>query len=409
MTLRPYGLANSYLNDNLDKCNKISKWRRDFLIEIFLLFLSIKGRINFLQFGRFGKFNEQRYRQQFEKDFDFMEFNQQIVLTSAGKNLAIAFDPSYIPKSGKKTYGLGKYWSGCANQIKWGLEIGGIAAIDFDNNTALHLEAIQTPSKEDLASKSFNLLDWYAKIISDRAQSLLLLSKYLLADAYFSKKPFTDKIIEAGMHLISRLRDDADLNYLFFGETTGKKGRPKKYAGKINFKAIDKNYFKLIYQNDDTSLYNAIVYSKSLKRNINLVFQEIHSDKQKTSHKLYFSTDQDMDGKAIVDFYHSRYQIEFLYRDGKQHVGLNDCQARSENKLNFHFNASLTSLNIAKAVHWYSIPKQERGAFSMASIKTIYHNQLLLFKFFEAFAINPNLLKNQSIIKELIYFGSIAA
>jgi hypothetical protein len=39
--------------------------------------------------------------------------------------------------------------------------------------------------------------------------------------------------------------------------------------------------------------------------------------------------------------YRLRFQIEFLYRDAKQFTGLNDCQARSPSKLNFH-NMSLT-------------------------------------------------------------------
>jgi IS4 transposase len=52
----------------------------------------------------------------------------------------------------------------------------------------------------------------------------------------------------------------------------------------------------------------------------------------------------------VLLYYQSRFQIELLYRDGKQHTGLNDSQARSENKLHFHFNASLISINIAKVV-----------------------------------------------------------
>lgn len=43
-----------------------------------------------------------------------------------------------------------------------------------------------------------------------------------------------------------------------------------------------------------------------------------------------------------------QYQIEFCYRDGKQFTGLTDYQSRNLNKLHFHFNASLTSINLAK-------------------------------------------------------------
>ena len=72
-----------------------------------------------------------------------------------------------------------------------------------------------------------------------------------------------------------------------------------------------------------------------------------------------------MTATDILLYYRCRFQIEFLYRDGKQYTGLNDSQARSENKLHFQFNASLTSINIAKVIHWLSPPKQERKAFSL--------------------------------------------
>jgi hypothetical protein len=34
--------------------------------------------------------------------------------------------------------------------------------------------------------------------------------------------------------------------------------------------------------------------------------------------------------------------------DDKQYTGLSNCQARSENKLDFYFNAALSAINLAK-------------------------------------------------------------
>ena len=84
---------------------------------------------------------------------------------------------------------------------------------------------------------------------------------------------------------------------------------------------------------------------------------------------------------------------------------------RQEVKLNyiFHWNTSLTSINLAKITHWISIPKAQREAFSMADLKTIYHNELLLKRFFSVFGIRPNLAKNKHKIKELLYYGARAA
>jgi len=400
---------NVLIYNTLNKSFNLNKPQRIFFIEIMLLFLSIPGRMNFYQFGRYGEFGEQRYRQQFEKPFNFMDFNKNITLTHGSGHFVIAFDPSYISKSGRKTPGIDKFWSGVAGVAKFGLEIGGIAAVDIDNKTAFHLEAIQTPTYKDIENKGLTLLDWYADIIVQRAENLNSISKFLVADAYFSKRPFVDKILNStDFNVISRLRNDADLMYLYKGKPTGKKGRPKTYDGKIILKNINKDYFKLIQDNEKSTTYSAIVYSKGLKRNIKLVYEELKNNKKK-SWLLFFSTDTKLDALMILKYYKNRFQIEFLYRDGKQHTGLNDCQARSENKLHFHFNASLTAINLAKVEYWFSLPKKQRGAFSMANVKTMYHNTLMLQRFIDVFAVPAYKLKNIHNVKELINFGKITA
>ena len=409
MILKGYKSYKQLIISMLARRTDINKWRKDFLTEIFMLFLSIKGRINFLQLARYGQFGEQRYRQQFEKPFDFMEFNKELTISYGSGRYVIAFDPSYISKSGKKTPGLGRYWSGCAQASKWGLEIGGIAAVDVDNNIAFHLEAIQTPGSKGDPNQEANLLDWYGNVLYQRKSKLSELSSYIVADAYFAKKPFVDKVLLMEMHLISRLRDDADLKYLFFGERTGRKGRPRIHDGKIDWTDLNLDYFDQTKVDSHTTVYSATVHSKSFKCNIKIACEVTVSEKGKQTHKIYFSTDLTMEASDIIKYYRSRFQIEFLYRDGKQHTGLDHSQARSENKLYFQFNTALTSINIARICHWLQLPKKEREAFSMADVKTLYHNMLLLERFIDVFAVNPNTLKNQDIVKELIYYGTIAA
>jgi len=177
-----------------------------------MLFLSIKGRINFLQLERYGKYSEQRYRQlPIAIGMIFLSFNKELVRTQGSGHYVIAIDPSFITKAGKKMPGLGYFWSGQAGQAKRGLEITGIAAIDIDHHTGFHLEAVQTILKED---ENRTLSAIYADIISQRKDALLSLSTIVVADAWFSKRSFVDTILSSGFHVISRLRDDANLKYL---------------------------------------------------------------------------------------------------------------------------------------------------------------------------------------------------
>ncbi len=246
MIIREQKPYKEHISSTIDKLPNINQWRRLFLIETLILFMSIRGRINFLQLARYGKHKEQRYRQQFEKPFDFLSFNKEFTLSQGSGRYAIAFDPSYVSKSGKKTPGVGWYWSGCANRAKWGLEIGGLAAIDIDNHTAFHLEAVQTLNSDDQS-----LSDWYAGVISERKDTLTSISKYMVAEAWFSKRSFADQVIQSDMHLISRLRDDADLRYLCKELSIGKRGRPRKYTGKIIINDIDKDCFRFISGNEE--------------------------------------------------------------------------------------------------------------------------------------------------------------
>ena len=60
--------------------------------------------------------------------------------------------------------------------------------------------------------------------------------------------------------------------YLYKGPQRGGKGRPKKYAGKVNTNAIDKRRIKCCYQDKDTKVYAAELYSVLLKQNVLAAF-----------------------------------------------------------------------------------------------------------------------------------------
>ncbi|SHJ45312.1 hypothetical protein SAMN05444280_1202 [Tangfeifania diversioriginum] len=61
------------------------------------------------------------------------------------------------------------YWSGCAGQAKWGLEIGGLAAIDLDNHPAFLLEAVQILIED---KQRASLTDWYVNVIKERKEKI---------------------------------------------------------------------------------------------------------------------------------------------------------------------------------------------------------------------------------------------
>ena len=83
--------------------------------------------------------------------------------------------------------------------------------------------------------------------------------------------------------------------------------------------------------------------------------------------------------------------------DGKQLTGLTDCQSRDLSKLHFHFNASLTSVNLAK------VKVIEKGTvLSIASVKVLSHNIFLMQRFISVLGIKPNQEINRRIWEDKI-------
>ena len=75
----------------LSKIPKIDKWQEKFIIHLFWLLISMRGRVNFEQLGRYSKYNESTFRNNFDKSFDFLSFNQKLIETVCEKEIAIAF------------------------------------------------------------------------------------------------------------------------------------------------------------------------------------------------------------------------------------------------------------------------------------------------------------------------------
>jgi len=330
---------------------------------------------------------------------------------NCGEEIVIGFDPSYISKSGKHSHGMGYFYSGCASQYKRGLEIGSFAAIDIEQNTAYHLLAVQTPSaKRDRINENRTLIDYYADLLVERSGELEKVSKVLVCDAYFSKIKYVDKVCnETKFELISRLRDDANLQYKYYGPSRNVRGRPRKYSGKVNVKNIDKRKIKLVYTEEGLKVYSAIIYSVGLKRDIKLCYVEFTLSNGKQVNKLFYSTNLNRCAKQILKYYQARYQMEFIFRDAKQYTGLEQFQGRNENKLDFHFNASLTSISVGKAIARKEVEKDVSIPISLQDVKTELQNRNMLFRIFSIYRFDHKLIKINKIYKQVLNLGKIAA
>lgn len=328
------------------------KWQADFLTEIFVLIFSIQGRLTFENLSRYSHYAESTFRRNYKKFFDWLNFNWQVYLLyghQTNEPVVAAVDCSYIPKAGKATYGLDKFFSGAAGRAKRGLEISLLCLINTLSGQAWTLHVCQTPSglstKQDDGQP--NRVDHYMKQLLGALKCLASVT-YLLGDGFYAKTKIFDTIVDTmNKHLITKLRPDANLRYFYKGPKPPK-GRPPTYDGKVNGKSLDLSRWEYIGQDEKypyLAIYTQVLNSPKFKRDLRIVMVV----NQKTNKYIVLAcTDTTLDAPTVLRYYQLRFKIEFLFRDAKQFCGLTHCQARSKEALDFHFNMSLAAVNLAQ-------------------------------------------------------------
>jgi hypothetical protein len=401
----------SCLGANIDRIEINGAVRRRILSNLLPLFLMLPRKINFTQLSKWGSHSENTYHNWFKADLDLVSFNAQLIVQHGSGEHFVLFDPSFINKSGKKTPHIDYRWSGGAGAVKRGLEISCLAVADMKQHTAYHLNSRLTPTGACLKSKNQTLIDFYSNFVLEHKPQIQQFNNMVVADGYFGVCTFVKPLLKQGIDVTSCLKSNAALFYLappVIGPR--KKGRPAIKGDKIDWQNMDTEQLVIVQQDSEKIARSAKVYSKSLKMVILLVAVDyLKEDGTVKNRKLYFTTRISENYQFVLDVYHIRFQIEFLFRDAKQFTGLMHCQSTNADKINNHINLALTSVSIAKATHWDKNPKTP---FSMADIKEYYHNQRLLELFSEALGLNHNAIKNNPKIVSIVksnFYDNIAA
>lgn len=349
--------------------------------------------------------SERTYRRQFDQYCDFPTINSQLIETATASHAAIAvMDCSFIPKSGKQTDGLDKFYNGSHSRVEQGLEVSLLGVVDVETQTGYALSATQTA-----AVAEFPELSRLDQAIDDLERHRTLLPnqvRYLAVDGFYAKAPFVDAAELLELDVISKLRRDANLRYLFTGQQKPR-GAKRKYADKVD---LAQPLFQFVCDiQPGVKLYTAVLWHVSLKRLVRLAYLQNGRKAGKTSYVVLFSTDIEQPALEIYQFYKLRFQIEFIFRDAKQFTGLSDCQARSAKKLDFHFNASFLALNLAKLEAMESQGNAEPIVFSMTSIKRRALNEHLLETFISKLDLSPTVIKSHPNYRNLCSYGTIAS
>src|SRR3954467_107626 len=364
----------------IQKVTQLTKPRLKFFVWLLKRWWMLPVRYNFLPLSRYGGYSDRAIREQLAKPLPFMDLFDALYRPLQQKECILAFDPTFVPKSGKHTPGVYQFWNGAHQRAEKGLEAGVLALIDVGDRMAYHIEATQTEvgaAEPGAAAADGNkgTMEQYAQMITSHTAMLQSYSSVVVVDGYFMKKGFIEALTTEGFQVVTKGRRDASLQYLYNGKQSGI-GRPRQFSGKVNLHNIDHRVWKQCYQDEDITAYEAVVYSVSLKRKVKAVYV-VRADGK--GYDLLISTDLNMQGNKVLQYYRLRFQMEFLIRDAKLYAGLEHCQARSKEKLYNHWNMALFSVSLARWQWWAQLPPEQKKEtpFSMRTIKTFCLNQYM--------------------------------
>ncbi|MDQ4077929.1 MAG: transposase, partial [Chloroflexota bacterium] len=209
----------------LERMAGVSQPQKKFLLTLFTTILLLQGKVNFRNLSRYSDLSEKTYARQYRKPFDFAQFNRCLIeeLSYANHERIAAIDCSFIPKSGRQTYGLDRFYDASHKQVRKGLEISTIALIDVTTTRGYALHTQQTPPDVELAdvvavnaptahprTDEFTRVDFYVSHLQAARAYLPSDVAYLVGDGYYAKLKVVEGTRAAGLHLISKLRGDAD-------------------------------------------------------------------------------------------------------------------------------------------------------------------------------------------------------
>jgi putative transposase len=347
--------------------------------------LTMTGRITMLGISRWtGKGGSYRTIQRFFMSrIKWGELNWAIIkrsLSAQGVILA-AGDATTVTKAGKKTHGLGRFFSSIYSRAIPGIAFQTLSLIDVTTRSSwpLLMEQMLPKPKQDKSTttatkkvkrakgrpkgaKNKNHRDVKLNAEMTQVKALLIrlleLTKgilslvYFVYDGAFGNNAAVQMTRQVGLHLISKLRNNSALYFKYNGLYSGK-GRRRIYGSRVNYSDLPAENLTsdTTKKQIRTRLYQLEVIHKKFADTLNVVIiLKENQQTGKTARIILFSTDLDLEWDKRVDYYRLRFQIEFNFRDAKQHWGLEDFMVIKEQSVFNAANLSLFMVNVSQAM-----------------------------------------------------------
>jgi len=307
-------------------------------------------------------------------------------------------DESVISKAGKKTSGLDRFFSSIANRPIPGVSFFTLALVSVSDGVSYPLlteQVVKSVETDDAATgkkaaarssttrkkakdkpgdeagkgkvgrpkgsknKDKRQVEWNGELrrIERLVKQLLTLIgglfplTYLVLDGHFGNNNVCQMVQQSlGLHLISKLRNDAALYFEYEGEQK-KSGPRRRYGDRLDYRAIPERYRMQTTQDKHirSDVYQARMLHECFADPINVVILvKTNLQTGACAQVVLFSSDLKLPYDTLIHYYRLRFQIEFNFRDAKQFWGMEDFMVINKTPVTNAVNLSLFMVNVSR-------------------------------------------------------------
>jgi hypothetical protein len=358
-------------------------------------------------------------------------------LWESGETLVGAGDDVIVTKSGKCTHGLDRFFCSIYGKVVPGLGFLSLSLISVKRRVSYpvileQLEQCQTaqaqaeiepkpqgkgkPGRRQ-GSKNRHRRDVelspYLHFVQQHLKHLLELIgpymklDYFVFDGAFGNNDAVQMVRQLGLHLISKLRHDSALYLPYKGPYCGR-GPRKKYGDKLNYQDIPDTYLQTSSTDKgiETKIYQIQAWHKKFADLLNVVvIIKTNLKTHQVAHVVLFSSDLGLPYDLVIAYYRLRFQIEFNFRDAKQHWGLEDFMVVNETPVYNSANLALFMVNVSQAlmrpmrVQWPEL--------SVNDLKTWFRSRKYVVETLKLLPEMPEAIFIDQVISQVAQLGRI--
>ena len=371
-------------------------------------------------------------------------FFTHFIYDRAGVYLLVG-DETVVSKAGKKTFGLDRFFSSLADKAIPSVACFSLALVHVGRRHAYSLsneQVIRTdeekqqallrkqqrkaranknaPRKPPGRPKGSKNRDKAAVVLSaelvriktQTEKALRLIRKrmsvsHLALDGHFGHNAACQMARQLDLHLISKLRSNAAL----YCELTAlqRQTQPhRKYGDRIDRDALPAGWLRSSQTMDGyrTQIYQVRCLHKEFAHALNVVvLQKTHLTSGRVGHVLLFSSDLFLTAATLIDYYSLRFQIEFTFRDAKQHFGLEDFMGVTQAAVTNAMGLSLFLVNLSG--YLLELRCRQFPGAGVQDLKSWYRGRFYASALLKRLPNRPDAIICEELVEQICRLGCI--